>query len=353
MELVARMHKAAAVMQFKLEGQATARNRAWDPDRRRLLHRVDRDANTVEVDGRYHPLHAASAMPTVDPADPYALTSGEQACLDVPRNSFRLDRKLQEHVAFVVADGGMRAVRDGHLIFHGCGPCAADGTFLPMGLPDGRTLAGRPLFDAPDRAVRRAVARPDAAGLDLLWYLWCGPRSPLFGKDRITTSERDFVADAAAHHGSKDPYFALVHEPWFCQRVLTEFGVGDGVGGGDGDGGRGLVVNGHVPVKIDEGEGPAKRSGRAITIDGAFSEAYGDHGYTLVIEADRTLPARHHHFESVDAAIRDGVDIVPTVTTVRREARPRLVSDTERGAELRADVTLLNRLLDAYALRPR
>lgn len=147
------------------------------------------------------------------------------------------------------------------------------------------------------------------------------------------------MADHAAHKESKGPYFSLIHEVWFCEKVLAEFGV---------DPAEGLIVNGHVPVAVEAGESPVKRSGKAITIDGAFSEAYGDHGYTLVLEADRTLLARHHHFESVKAAVRDGVDIVPGVTTVRTWGRPRRMADTERGAELRGDVRLLERLADAY-----
>jgi fructose-1,6-bisphosphatase-3 len=175
--------------------------------------------------------------------------------------------------------------------------------------------------------------------LDLLWYLWSGPRSPLFGKDRIATLERDFIADKNSHHETKNPYFALIHETWFCDKILSEFGV---------DPTRGLIVNGHVPVKIEKGESPLKRSGKAITIDGAFSEAYGDHGYTLVLEADRTFLARHHHFESVEAAIRDGVDIIPSVSVVRSWERLRRMADTERGAEFRFEIELLERLIRAY-----
>ncbi|MGN6505858.1 MAG: fructose-bisphosphatase class III, partial [Tepidisphaeraceae bacterium] len=165
---------------------------------------------------------------------------------------------------------------------------------------------------------------------------------PLFGKDRIATFERDFIADKKTHHETKDPYFDLIHETWFCEKILNEFGVSPE---------RGLIVNGHVPVKIEKGESPIKRSGKAITIDGAFSEAYGDHGYTLVLEADRTLLALHHHFDSVETAIRDGVDIVPSVTIVREEPVPRRMGDTERGAEIRGEILTLERLVEAYKQR--
>jgi fructose-1,6-bisphosphatase-3 len=185
----------------------------------------------------------------------------------------------------------------------------------------------------------RVIEQPTGPDLDILWYLWSGPSSPLFGKDRIATLERDFIADKTPHHETKNPYFALINETWFCDKILAEFGASTE---------RGLIVNGHVPVKIEEGESPLKRSGKAVTIDGAFSEAYGDHGYTLVLEANRTFLALHHHFESVEAAVRDGVDIVPSVTDIRVWDRSHRMADTERGAELRCYIKVLERLIEAY-----
>ncbi len=339
--LVARMQKAIAVVQFKLEGQAIARNPQWGLDHRRLLHRIDAAAGTIQIDGVTYPLRDR-LLPTVDPADPYTLTPDERLCMDRLRSSFLASQKLGEHVRYVVGNGAMSVVRDEHLIFHGCVPCDAAGAFLPMPLGDGRQAAGRRLFDEIQQVVLR-VADADAAhsqaDLDLLWYLWSGPRSPLFGKDRIATLERDFIADKGPHHEEKDPYFKLIHEAWFCEKVLAEFGV---------DPAAGLIVNGHVPVKVEAGESPVKRSGKAITIDGAFSEAYGDHGFTLVLEADRTLLAEHHHFDSVEVAIRDGTDIVPRVQTIREWRRPRTVADSSRGRVLKAKVAQLERLVDAY-----
>src|SRR5262249_32002330 len=254
------------------------------------------------------------------------------------RKSFLTSQTLADHVRFLVRRGAMYLCRDGHLIFHGCVPADENGEFQEM-VVDGRPVRGRALFDALDRVLVRAFERPTDKDRALLWYLGCGPRSPLFGKDRITTLENDLVAEPATHKETKDPYFHLIHEPAFCDKVLAEFGV---------DPARGLIVNGHVPVKIDQGESPLKRSGKAITIDGAFSAAYGDHGYTLVLEPNRTYLAKHYHFDSVEAAVRDGVDIIPTVTEVRRWDPPRRVADTERGAEIRAQIALLERLIAAY-----
>ena len=335
--IVARMQKAAAIMQFKLEGQMIERHPEWQLDHRRLLHKIDHEQGTIEIDGVTYALRD-TLLPTINPADPYKLTPEERLCIDRLKYSFQHSGKLWEHLQFLVGNGSMYLRRDDHLIFHGCVPCDEQGEFLPMPI-EGEQLCGRAMFDAIERVVARAMELRLEPHLDILWYLWSGPRSPLFGKDRIPTLERDFIADNTPHHETKDPYFALIHETWFCDKILTEFGV---------DPTSGLIVNGHVPVKIEAGESPIKRSGKAITIDGAFSEAYGDHGFTLVLEADRTLLAKHHHFESVDAAIRDGVDIVPSITVVREWSKPRRMADTERGEQFRCDITMLERLIELY-----
>jgi fructose-1,6-bisphosphatase-3 len=337
MELVARMQKAAAIMQFKLEGQMLARNPGWELEHRRLLHRINHEAGTIVIDGETYSLRDTN-LPTIDSADPYALSAEEKACLSRLKNSFISSQKLNAHMQYIVGHGSMYLVRDDHLIFHGCVPCDKEGNFLPMPI-DGKLAAGREMFDTIATVVRRALAQRQLPDLDMLWYLWSGPRSPLFGKDRIATLERDFIADEKPHHETKDPYFALINEEWFCDKVLAEFGV---------KAPKAIIVNGHVPVKIEKGENPLKKSGKAITIDGAFSEAYGDHGFTLVLEAGRTLLVKHHHFESVEAALRDGVDIIPSVDVIRTWDPIRKIGDTERGAELGCQIDMLQRLIDAY-----
>ena len=334
--IVARMQKAAAIIQFKLEGQLIAKHPEWELDHRRLLHNIDLKAGTITIDGKTCVLRDTH-LPTIDPADPYKLSVQEEECVKRLRRSFNNSQKLAEHVQYLVRQGAMFLIRDDNLIFHGCVPVDANGDFLPMYV-DGQTYKGRALFEEIQTAVVRALEKRRPGDADLLWYLWSGPRSPLFGKDRITTFERDFIEDKETHHEHKDPYFDLIHDAAFCKKVMTEFGV---------DAERGLIVNGHVPVKIEKGESPVKRSGLAITIDGAFSEAYGDHGFTLVLEADRTLLAKHHHFDSVETAIKDGVDIVPHVSVVR-EGAIRRMGDTERGRELKADIAALELLVTAY-----
>lgn len=335
--IIARMQKAAAVMQFKLEGQMIARHPEWGIDHRRLLHRIHLKQATIDVDGVQYDMRDRY-LPTLSHEHPYTLTAEEQACLTRLKYSFLNSQKLREHLQYLVSHGKMYLRRDSHLIFHGCIPCSSSGEFLPMPI-EGEWYSGRAMFDAIDRVIARSIEERRPEQLDLLWYLWCGPRSPLFGKDRIATLERDFIADKAPHHETKDPYFSLIHESWFCEKVLAEFGV---------DPEHGLIVNGHVPVKIDAAESPLKRSGKAITIDGAFSEAYGDHGYTLVLAPDQTLLAKHHHFESVDVAVREGIDIVPSVSVIRNWTPARRMADTERGEQFRCDIEMLERLIELY-----
>ncbi len=335
---VARMQKAVAVMQWKLEGQAIARHPEWGMRNRMLLHRIDHEAGTIEIDDVMYALRD-SFFPTIDPADPYELNEAERLCLNRLNSSFIASQKLWQQMRWMVAGGSMVLSREEQLIFHGCVPVDAKGEFLPMVI-DGEPRVGREMFEAIDRVVYRVMeGRPDPNDLDLLWYLWSGPQSPLFGKDRIATLERDLIADEAPHHEEKNPYFSLIHEKWFCEKILAEFGV---------DPECGLIVNGHVPVKIEKGESPMKRSGKAITIDGAFSEAYGDHGFTLVLEPHRVFLAEHHHFESVEEAIRNGADIIPSITVLRDLSVPKTVADSRRGRDLRIAIAQLEELIAAY-----
>lgn len=336
-ELVARMQKAIAVMQFKLEGQLIERNPQWQLDHRRLMHRIDLDNGTIEIDGVVYELRD-KRLPTVDPEHPYTLTTEEQDCLDRLKGSFLSSQKMREQVRYMVGHGSMYLQRGDCLIFHGCVPVDTEGKFLDLEI-DGQALSGKALFEEIEVVVRRALEQRKTPDLDFLWYLWCGPLSPLFGKDRIATLERDLIADKTPHRENKDPYFDLIHEAGFCSQVLEAFGA---------DPEQGLIVNGHVPVKLKQGESPIKRSGKAITIDGAFSEAYGDHGYTLVLEPGRIVLAEHHHFESMESAIKDGVDIVPKTQEIRVFDTPQQTKDTERGQRIKYRMMELNRLIEAY-----
>ncbi len=336
---VARMQKALAIMQFKSEGQMLARRPEWNLSHRRLLHLIDVRSGTVTLDGVTHPL-LDTKLPTIDPADPYAFSPEERACLDALKESFTRSMRLREQMEWLVQHGAMWTTRDDVLLFHACVPVDAAGTPLELEV-DGKVYHGRGLMDALGSVVRRSI-RKRWYGLDgdadWLWYLWCGPRSPLFGKDKMATFETHFLADKATHKEVKNPYFDLMHDASFIKSIGREFGCGDDV----------LVVNGHVPVKIEAGEAPIKRGGNAITIDGAFSQAYGDRGYTLVLKPDRVELAEHAPFPGVQAAISRDADIVPKISTVKTYARARTIGDTSKGEAITRRIALLESLVHGY-----
>jgi fructose-1,6-bisphosphatase-3 len=334
---LARMQKAVAILQLKLEGQLFLRHPEWGMEHRALLHRIDPRTGTVELEGARHPLLDAR-LPTLDWSDPYRLSPGEAACLAQLTTAFIASGPLWRQMAFVASRGAMSLRRDRCAIFHGCVPVDEQGELRAFPI-DGQPRRGKALLDAFELVVQRAFRKRAPADIDLLFYLWTGPLSPCFGKDRMATFETYFLADKATHHETKDPYFKLIHDAGFCARVLREFGV---------DPEHGFLVNGHVPVKLEQGEAPIKRSGRAITIDGAFAAAYGDKGFSLVLDAHRIYLAQHHHFESVDAAVAQGADIVPTVSDVQVHDRVRTVGDTEKGDQLRAEIDALHELVGAF-----
>lgn len=334
---MARMQKAMAIIQFKLESQTIRRNPDFQLEHRNLLHKIDPKDSTVELEGVRYPLRDWN-LPTIDWNDPYALSPEEEECMAQLRTSFLQSQTLWEQMRYLEQKGSMYLIRDYNLIFHGCVPVDESGAFLPMRV-DGVEYRGRALFDALNQVVHRAFRYKEQRHLDMLWYLWAGPLSPVFGKDKIATFEGYLIADKQTHKETKNAYFKLIHDRKFCRRILEDFGV---------DPEHGLIVNGHVPVKIEKGESPIKGSGQAVTIDGAFSEVYGDRGYTLVLDAARTYLARHHHFGSITESITQGADIIPTIQEVCVFDSPRRVADTAEGTVLRHEIAALELLLQAY-----
>ncbi len=326
----ARMHKAAAMRQVKLEGALFRRRADWRLEHRALLHHIDPRAGTLALDGKRYPL-ADTHFPTIDWSDPYALSADEQRCLDALVHGFTTSQTLWRHMRFVASRGKMWLRRDRCAIFHGCIPVDAAGEPVAL-VVAGEPRRGRAMLDAFERVVQRAFLRGQRDDVDMVFYLWVGPLSPCFGKDRMATFETYFIDDKATHAELKNPYFELLADRAFCGRILREFGV---------DPERGYIINGHVPVKLEAGEQPVKASGRAITIDGAFAAAYGDKGFSLVLDAERMFLAQHHH-------LAPGADIIPTVSDIERHAPPRTVGDTEIGDDIRTEIAALEELVAAF-----
>ncbi|MDX1665552.1 MAG: fructose-1,6-bisphosphatase, partial [Candidatus Promineifilaceae bacterium] len=343
--LLARMQKAITIIQFKLEGQLIRRRREYGMDDRLLLDKIDLQAGTIRLGGEEHPL-LDSNLPTIDPADPYALTAEEQVVVDRMKLAFLNSEKLQQHTRFLYANGGMYRVYNGNLLYHGCLIMNRDGTFKRVRVT-GEPLAGRAFLDRVEQMVRRGYFATDPQqrqiGQDLIWYLWSGADSPLFGKDKMATFERYFLEDPATHKETKDPYYELRDEEGTARYILHEFGL---------DPDRAHIINGHVPVKVRAGESPVKANGRLLVIDGGFSRAYqaqtGIAGYTLIFNSYGLLLASHLSFSSTQQAIEEGHELHSRTEILERNRVRLFVRDTDAGEAIQERIGALQHLLAAY-----
>ena len=340
--LAAKMHKAVAIILFKLEGQLIQRNPGYGMEHRLLLDKLDLDKGVLRLNGTEYPLTDTN-FPTLNPADPYALTEGEQALADMLRTSFRHSAALKRHMDFLMRNGSMYKAVNGNLLYHGCIPMEADGSFSALEL-DGKLCRGKAMLDALDNIVRRAYYQHDPACVDFMWYLWSGAKSPLFGKARMTTFERYFTAKdipgaEELRREPKDPYYSLYEQEDTVRAILTDFGLNPE---------HAHIINGHVPVK--KGESPIKCGGRLFVIDGGISKAYqsttGIAGYTLIFNSHSLTLAEHRPFRKAT-----GSSIAQTNTRTRVvEAMPHrlLMAETDEGKALMTRIAALEALLRSY-----
>lgn len=342
----ARMHKAVTVMMLKLEAQVIARNPDFDLQGRDFLNHIDFAAGTVDYFGTTYPLLDCD-FPTVDPANPAALTADEEKIAAELVRSFAESERLQRHVQFLYAHGAFYKMCNGNLLYHGAVPMTEDGAFAAIRF-EGIARSGKQLFDYCDRRARQGYSAPAGsparlAGQDFLWYLWCGAKSPLFGRSAMTTFERLYIADPAAQVEIKDPYYRHIADPHTAEHILREFGL-------SGEGSH--IVNGHVPVRAIEGESPIKGGGRLIIIDGGFCRAYhrrtGIAGYTLVYNSRGLILRTHQPFESVDKAIHEDEDIASKSEYIYTAPQRILVRDTDEGGRKQALIRDLTALVEAY-----
>ena len=342
----AQMHKAVTVMMLKLEAQVIARNPDFDLQGRDFLNHIDFAAGTVDYHGTVYPLLDCD-FPTVDPAAPTTLTAEEAHVIAGLVRSFAESERLQRHVQFLYAHGAFYKICNGNLLYHGAVPMTEDGAFAAIRF-EGVARSGKQLFDYCDRRARQGYSAPPGsparlAGQDFLWYLWCGAKSPLFGRSAMTTFERLYIADPAAHREIKDPYYRHIAALDTAECILREFGLA----------GAGChIVNGHVPVRAIEGESPIKGGGRLIIIDGGFCRAYhqrtGIAGYTLVYNSRGLILRTHQPFESAEKAIHEDEDIASKSEYIYTAPQRILVRDTDEGGRKQALIRDLCALVEAY-----
>ena len=345
--LGARMHKAISMILFKLEGQKIRRNPAFHMDDRLLLDKIDYNAKTITIDGVTYPM-LDTDFPTVDPADPYALTPEEDALINTLTRSFRHSEKLQRHVRYLYSKGSLYRIYNGNLLFHGCIPMHEDGSLMRFTLMGCEDLSGRAFLDYADRVARRAYYNKPGSperqqGMDFLWWLWAGRNSPIFGRDRMTTFERRFIADESTHSEPKNAYYTLYNDLAVCEGILKEFGL---------EGPHCHIINGHVPVKSKKGESPVKGGGRLVVIDGGFCKAYqkttGIAGYTLIYNSSCFRLVAHEPFVGRAAAIHKNYDIASTTQVFERLESRAMILQTDIGKKLQGQIDELVDLVAAF-----
>lgn len=346
-QLIAKEHKAIAVLQFKLEGQLYEKHPEWKMKGRAMLERVNYEKGTIDIDGKEYKLSSCS-FPTVDPKNPNKLTKEEEILVEKLHHSFEVSEKLHKHIKLMLSHGCMYSIWNNNLLFHASIPLCEDGTMKNVEIYPGHTVSGQQLMTDVGMLIRCAFQNDSSQKMiddakDYFMYLWCGPDSPLFDKSKMATFERYFIKEKETHEEKKGYYFILRNKEEICDNILKAFGVTDP---------NRHIINGHVPVKAVKGESPIKANGRLMVIDGGFSQAYhhetGIAGYTLVYHSRGFQLVQHEPFTSTEDAIIRGTDIKSTTQIVEMSSRRMLVADTDKGKELNAQIDDLQELLYAY-----
>lgn len=344
--LIAKMHKAISIIQFKLEAEIIKRRPEFEMDHRLLLSKVNYDEGTIELKGKTYKLKDTN-FPTIDPKDPYRLTPREEIVIEKLATSFENSDKLQKHVGFLFSKGSIYLKTNGNLLVHGCIPLTDDGDFMSMKI-ENKEYKGRKLMDKMESYIRKGYFfdknHPEKEyGKDMMWYLWTGKCSSLFGKDDMTTYERYFIDEKEAQKENKNPYYTLREEDQILKRIFEEFEL---------DFQNGHIINGHVPVKSKNGESPVKAGGRILAIDGGFSRAYqgktGIAGYTLIYNSQMMQLVSHEPFSSAEDSILYEKDILSTSIIVENRANRMFVRDTYDGMKIQQEINDLKMLIIAY-----
>lgn len=339
------VHKAIAIIQLKLEGQLIKAHPEYHMENRLLLDKMDMKEGIVEIEGMKYKLKD-TRFPTIDWNDPYKLSVVEQEVVEKLVNAFINCEKLQEHIRFLYKKGSLYKIYNGNLLYHGCMPMNADGSFKSVEIY-GKMYKGKALYDILEIYARKGYyeVNPEEKkkGLDVLWYIWENQDSPVFGKAKMTTFERYFVSDKNTHKEPKNPYYSYVDDEKIVDSILTEFGL---------SGSESHIVNGHMPIEVKNGETPVKCNGKLLIIDGGLSKAYqpktGIAGYTLIYNSYGLVLAAHEPFESVEKAVKEGSDIHSHRLLIQHVLKRKTVADTDNGKKIKESIADLEELLSAY-----
>lgn len=337
---ITKIHQAIAMIQFKLEMPIIKRRPHFNMSERLLLEKIDYDKNEITIYGKTYPLEN-SCFATVNPEQPDQLLEEEKQVMERLLFSVQHSEKLARHMNFLMKKGSLYLKYNGNLLIHGCIPLDEKGNMEKMVI-ENNTYSGRELLDVFERYLRHAFAHPeetDDLATDMVWYLWTGEYSSLFGKRAMTTFERYFIKDKATHKERKNPYYHLRENEEICRKILTEFDLNPD---------HGHIINGHTPVKEIEGENPIKANGKMIVIDGGFSKAYqsttGIAGYTLLYNSYGMQLVAHKHFNSKEDVLLNGTDVLSIKRVVDEELKRKKVRETNVGEKLLQEISILNSL---------
>ena len=343
--IISKIHKAISVIQFKLEGALIKKHPEYKMKDRLFLDKIDYTKGTVEIGGKEYVLNDKN-FPTIDPKNPYKLNAEEKEIVERLKSSFLHSEKLNTHINFLYSKGHMYQNFNQNVLFHGCIPMLENGEFEQVEILE-KKFKGRELFEHIENVAHKAFFG-DSNGInqeaiDYMWYFWCGPKSPLFGKDKAATFERYFLEEKELHKENKNPYYDQVNSEEICNKILENFGV---------DIEEGHIINGHIPVKVKNGESPIRAKGKLIVIDGGFSKAYqpttGIAGYTLTYNSNGLVLAMNEPFESKQKAIEEGSDIKSEIILQENVKKRKSVKDTDIGTRLCKEIEELKKLLTAY-----
>ncbi|WP_416150007.1 fructose-1,6-bisphosphatase [Salipaludibacillus sp. HK11] len=339
---ITKIHQAIAIIQFKLESPIIKRRPYFNMSGRLLLEKVDHDKNEITIKGKTYKLEN-TCFATVDPIHPDQLLDEEQKVIDKLLFSVQHSEKLARHMNFLMKKGNLYLKYNGNLLIHGCIPIDENGKMEKMEI-ENKTYAGRDLFDIFEHYLRQSFAKPeetDDLATDMVWYLWTGEYSSLFGKREMTTFERYFIKDKQAHEERKNPYYHLREKEETCRNILTEFDLNPD---------QGHIINGHTPIQEINGENPIKANGKMIVIDGSFSKAYqsstGIAGYTLLYNSYGMQLVAHQHFHSKEDVLQHGTDVLSVKRLVDKELVRKKVLETNVGEELLQEVAMLKNLME-------
>lgn len=345
-ELFAKIQKASAIIQFKLEGAVIKRRPEFKMEDRMLLDKINYETGEITINGKTYPL-TDTYFPTIDPKNPYALTKKEQEVVDKLKKGFINSEKLQKHIKFLYNKGSLYKIFNNNLLIHGCIPMDKEGNLKCYEDNQNRKMKGKEYLDYVDKIARQGYfsdleSEEREYGKDFLWYLWCGENSPIFCKDAMRTFERYFIDDKELHKENKNPFYVFAQNEEVCNKLLCEFEI---------EKDKGHIICGHIPVKFKSGESPIKANGKLLIIDGGLSKSYqkttGIAGYTLIYNSYGLMLAEHEPFNSSSDAIVKETDLHSSKVIVEKVERKR-IKDTDIGVDLQGQIEDLQKLLECY-----